>query len=56
MSVAGFSLSSVVGASAATVMPGPKRFPSADLLRVLDRNATIVARWASGDNVPNPTV
>ena len=41
VSVAGFSLPSVVGAGAANFMPGPKRFPSADLTCVLDRDETM---------------
>ena len=38
MSVAGFSPFVV---DAANVMPGPKRFPSAGLLGVLDRNEAV---------------
>ena len=56
MSVAGFSLPSVVGAAAANVMPGPGRFPSADLSGVLDRNGAVRRTRAStriiGNRVP----
>ena len=41
MSVTGFFLPSVVGASGANVMPGAKRFPSADLSHVLDHNGSV---------------
>ena len=41
MSVARLSLPSVVGAAAANVMPGPGRFPSANLRGVLDRNRAV---------------
>ena len=47
MSVAGLSLPSVVGASAANIVPGPGRFPSADLSGVLERNSWV--RRTAGD-------
>lgn len=40
-SFAGFSIPYVVGASAANVVPGTVRSPSADLLCVLDRNRAV---------------
>ena len=40
VSVARLSLPSVVSAVAANFMPGPRRFPSANLFRVLAREAT----------------
>lgn len=44
MSVAGFSLLSVVSAVAANFMPGPRRFPSADLYSVLERPKAVRRR------------
>ena len=41
MSVARLSLPSVVSAAAANFMPGPRRFPSANLISVLERNETV---------------
>ena len=41
VSVARLSLPSVVSVMAANFMPGPKRFPSANLRRVLERDRTV---------------
>ena len=41
MFVARLSLPSVVSAAAANFMPGPKRFPSANLCGVLERDKTV---------------
>ena len=41
VSVARLSLPSVVGAAAANVMPGPRRYPSANLAGVLERDHSV---------------
>ena len=46
VSFAGFSLLSVISASAANVMPSPNRFPSAYLHSVLERDMSV--RQTSG--------